>query len=386
MSSSSTDGRKLAKEIPGHIRIYDDGTVERLRDTDVVPPSIDAGPGGVSTKDVVYLPELNLSARLYLPQHGGNRKLPLVIYFHGGGFCVASAFCAKYHRYVYRMAAQAQAVVVSFDYRLAPEHPIPAAYEDCRKLPVVVYYHGGAFIVASPAFPMYHHCLNRLVREANVVAVSVDYRLAPENPLPAAYEDSWAPLEWLAGGKAHEPWLREYADFEKVFLADPSLFAGDSAGANIIHHLALRRRRIKLAVEIQGLVMIHPYFWGKDPIGSEKADNARKAMVDNWWTFVCPSKEGCDDPYINPFAGGAPTSVEELGCRRVVIFVAESDILCGIGKAYYRSLVKSEGHNCKSRVELRETKGEDHIFHLYDPDCEAAAELFENWAFFINRE
>ncbi|CAI0465242.1 unnamed protein product [Linum tenue] len=324
MSSSSTDGRKLAKEIPGHIRIYDDGTVERLRDTDVVPPSIDAGPGGVSTKDVVYLPELNLSARLYLPQHGGNRKLPLVIYFHGGGFCVASAFCAKYHRYVYRMAAQAQAVVVSFDYRLAPEHPIPAAYEDSR-----------------------------------------------------------AALRWAVShraGNGPEQWLNDHADFDRAFLA------GDSAGANIIHHLALRRRRIKLAVEIQGLVMIHPYFWGKDPIGSEKADNARKAMVDNWWTFVCPSKEGCDDPYINPFAGGAPTSVEELGCRRVVIFVAESDILCGIGKAYYRSLVKSEGHNCKSRVELRETKGEDHIFHLYDPDCEAAAELFENWAFFINRE
>ncbi|CAI0465245.1 unnamed protein product [Linum tenue] len=301
--------KQISREVFPFLRVYTDGTVERYAGTESVPAGFDSETG-VLSKDIVISssPAAKLSARIYRP-------------------------------------------------KFVPEG---------RKLPVVVYYHGGAFIVASPAFPMYHHCLNRLVREANVVAVSVDYRLAPENPLPAAYEDSWAPLEWLAGGKAHEPWLREYADFEKVFLA------GDSAGANIIHHLALRRRRIKLAVEIQGLVMIHPYFWGKDPIG--------------WWTFVCPSKEGCDDPYINPFAGGAPTSVEELGCRRVVIFVAESDILCGIGKAYYRSLVKSEGHNCKSRVELRETKGEDHIFHLYDPDCEAAAELFENWAFFINRE
>ncbi|CAI0558385.1 unnamed protein product, partial [Linum tenue] len=366
------------------IRVYDDGTVERLRDTDFVPPSISGS--GVSSKDVVI--NSNFSARLYLPPHC-HRKLPLLLYFHGGAFCISSPFCGKYHRYVSRLAAEARVVVVSFAYRLAPEHPIPAAYDDGRKIPVVVYYHGGAFIVASPAEPMYHHGLNRLVREAEVVAVSVDYRLAPENPLPAAYEDSWAALEWLAGGggKVDEPWLREYADFERVFLAAvPHMLAGDSAGANIIHHLALRRCRSSLAVKIHGLVMIHPYFWGKDPIGLEKADGARKAMVDNWWTFVCPSNEGCDDPYINPFVGGAPPSAEELGCQRVAIFVAERDILCDRGKAYYRSLARSEGQNGKVRVELVETKGEDHIFHLFNPDCEAAAGLFDSWASFINHE
>ncbi|CAL1396115.1 unnamed protein product [Linum trigynum] len=251
--------KQISREVFPFLRVYTDGTVERYAGTESIPAGFDSETG-VLSKDIMISssPPAKLSARIYLP-------------------------------------------------KFVPEG---------RKLPVVVSYHGGAFIVASPAFPMYHHCLNRLVREANVVAVSVDYRLAPENPLPAAYEDSWAALEWLAGGKPHEPWLREYADFEKVFLA------GDSAGANIIHHLALRRRRSNLAVEIQGLVMIHPHFWGKDPIGLEKADSTRKAMVDNWWTFVCPSKEGCHDPYINPFAGGAPTSVEELGCWRVVIFVA----------------------------------------------------------------
>lgn len=54
-------------------------------------------------------------------------------------------------------------------------------------------------MVSAPADPLYHNnTLNKLVAEANVVAVSVDYRLVPEHPLPAAYEDSWTALQWVA--------------------------------------------------------------------------------------------------------------------------------------------------------------------------------------------
>ncbi|CAI0558210.1 unnamed protein product [Linum tenue] len=327
MASSDSNQRKIVTEFPGTIRVYDDGTVERLRDTDFVPPSISVGGGGVSSKDVVI--NSNFSARLYLPPHC-HRKLPLLLYFHGGAFCISSPFCGKYHRYVSRLAAEARVVVVSFAYRLAPEHPIPAAYDDAR-----------------------------------------------------------AGIRWAVShraGNGPEPWLNDHVDFDRVLLS------GESAGGNIVHNLAMAVGdpefgcRSSLAVKIHGLVMIHPYFWGKDPIGLEKADGARKAMVDNWWTFVCPSNEGCDDPYINPFVGGAPPSAEELGCQRVAIFVAERDILCDRGKAYYRSLARSEGQNGKVRVELVETKGEDHIFHLFNPDCEAAAGLFDSWASFINHE
>ncbi|CAI0558205.1 unnamed protein product [Linum tenue] len=122
MASSDSNQRKIVTEFPGTIRVYDDGTVERLRDTDFVPPSISVGGGGVSS---------NFSARLYLPPHC-HRKLPLLLYFHGGAFCISSPFCGKYHRYVSRLAAEARVVVVSFAYRLAPEHPIPAAYDDAR--------------------------------------------------------------------------------------------------------------------------------------------------------------------------------------------------------------------------------------------------------------
>ncbi|TXG64353.1 hypothetical protein EZV62_011347 [Acer yangbiense] len=73
--------------------------------------------------------------------------------------------------------------------------------------------------------------------EAKIIAVSVDYRLAPENPVPAAYEDSWTTLKWVAShfnGKGSEDWLNRHADFQRVFLS------GDSAGANIANRMAIK--------------------------------------------------------------------------------------------------------------------------------------------------
>jgi A/G-specific adenine glycosylase len=69
--------------------------------------------------------------------------------------------------------------------------------------------------------------LSTLATEANVIAISIDYRLAPEHQLPIAYDDSWAGLLWIAkhsNGNGPEPWINEYADLGRVILA------GESAG------------------------------------------------------------------------------------------------------------------------------------------------------------
>nr|XP_028964991.1 probable carboxylesterase 12 [Malus domestica] len=87
---------------------------------------------------------------------------------------------------------------------------------------------------------MYHNYLNSLASAANVVAVSVNYRLHPEYPLPAAYDDWWAAVKWVASVNSHvygngsEDWLNLLADFHRVFSA------GDSAGANIAYQMGLR--------------------------------------------------------------------------------------------------------------------------------------------------
>ncbi|XP_057423750.1 probable carboxylesterase 4, mitochondrial [Lotus japonicus] len=167
----------IAHDFPGHIRVFTDGTIHRLTGTDVVPPSTDPH-SVVSSKDITLHTHSNIiPARLYLPTATTTTTFPLLIYFHGGGFCCSSPFSTTYHNY-----------------------------------------------------------LTVVVADAKVLAVSVSYRLAPEHPLPAAYEDSWAALQWVASHRSNnglEPWLNNHADFSRVFLAR------DNAGANIAHNLAM---------------------------------------------------------------------------------------------------------------------------------------------------
>jgi acetyl esterase/lipase len=316
---------EIAVDVSPWIQIYKDGLINRLAGTEEVSPGFDSI-NSVLSKDIVIVPQTGLSARIYRP----NINLP-----KPGG----------------------------------------------KKLPLVVYFHGGAFLIASTAEPKYHTSLNNLVSKANVILASIDYRLAPEYPLPTAFEDSWDAIKWVAAQKDRdgpsEPWFKDYVDFDQVFLA------GDSAGSTIAHHL-ISRDPLQIKLKISGVVMIHPYFWGSDPIGSEKTDHFRRSLVDNWWKFVCPSDKGNDDPLINPFADGAPDIGKSfVYIDKVLIFIAEKDILRDRGQNYYEKLVSCKW---KGKVENVESKGEDHVFHIFNPDSEEANKLINKWAEFINQQ
>ena len=96
-------------------------------------------------------------------------------------------------------------------------------------LPLVVYYHGGGFVLGD--LDGYDRVCRRLCEDTQAVVVSVDYRLAPEHPFPAAVDDAWAALCWLA----------EHA-VELGAASGRLAVAGDSAGGTLAAVVSLLAR------------------------------------------------------------------------------------------------------------------------------------------------
>ena len=118
------------------------------------------------------------------------------------------------------------------------------------RLPVIVYYHGGGFVTGSVK---YWDALTRALSNAtSSVVVSVEYRLAPVHPYPAAVDDAHTAFEWVAANAATLE-----ADAQKLFVG------GDSAGGNLAAVVALRARDAG-GPAIAGQLLYYPV---TDPFG-----------------------------------------------------------------------------------------------------------------------
>ena len=109
----------LQEQTPTEARLGFAALAEVVGPPEVAVPTEDRtvpGPGG------------EIPVRVYRPAATG--PLPVVVYFHGGGWVIGDI--ASQDTVCHRLAAGVPAVVVSVDYRLAPEHRYPAAVEDCE--------------------------------------------------------------------------------------------------------------------------------------------------------------------------------------------------------------------------------------------------------------
>jgi len=146
--------QEVVFELPVRLRVHKDCHVERPRPEDFIPPSTDPITG-VSSKNIVVVAESKITARLFLPKiTDPNEKLAVLVYFHGGAFVVNTPFTTRFHNLVTIIVSEANVVAVSVDYRKAPEHPIPAAYEDLWAALKWVASHSNEDELESWLFPM----------------------------------------------------------------------------------------------------------------------------------------------------------------------------------------------------------------------------------------
>ncbi|KNA11777.1 hypothetical protein SOVF_132020 [Spinacia oleracea] len=232
-------------------------------------------------------------------------------------------------------------------------------------LPLLVHYHGGGFCTGSAFGPIIKQFLTNLVSMAHVVAVAVDFRLPPEHPLPIAYDDCWAAFKWVgshANGNGPDPWLNEYADFNRVILG------GESTGANLAHNVAIKASVEPLdGLNLESLLAIHPFF-------------STKQQLETVISYIYPSIKGLDEePRLNP---SVDPRLYRLACDKVLICVAEKDRYRGRGFSYFDSLeTRWEG-----KVELVETLGEGHCFHLLDATSPNIKPLMDKLTSFIKED
>ncbi|WP_411275434.1 alpha/beta hydrolase fold domain-containing protein [Daejeonella sp.] len=105
--------------------------------------------------------------------------------------------------------------------------------------PVIVYYHGGGFVIAD--LDVYDASASAIAEQANAVVVSVAYRMGPEHKFPTAHMDSFAAYEWVTKNAASIK-----GDPEKIAVA------GESAGGNLAVNMAImaRDKSIKMPLHI----------------------------------------------------------------------------------------------------------------------------------------
>jgi acetyl esterase/lipase len=182
--------------------------------------------------------------------------------------------------------------------------------EPATRQGTVVWIHGGGYCVGTPDEDEYFCAY--LARDVGAVVVSVDYRLAPEDPFPAGFEDCYAVVAAVDDGAAG--------------LGDrPIVVAGASAGAGLAAAVALRSRD-EGGPALAGQLLLFPFLDATMSTASykEHADGPVFTAVDadNCWDHYLGDARRDPPPY------GSPSAHQDLsGLPRSYVVAAGADPL-----------------------------------------------------------
>jgi acetyl esterase len=220
----------------------------------------------------------------------------------------------------------------------------------------LIYMHGGAWMVGSPE--THWDITAGLAAACEMVVISVDYALAPEQPFPAAVDDCRAVVQW-AFNEASTLGIRREA----------IAIGGDSSGANLAATMTLLFRGTPQRLRAQLLVYPGMDFSHDRPSHRENADGPIVTVA----TMAAVDAAYCPDPRdrLNPLA--APLLADShAGLPPAFVAVAEHDPLRDSGVAYADAL-RAAG----VAVELDRGPGLIHSYLRATAYCAAARQAFE---------
>lgn len=195
---------------------------------------------------------------------------------------------------------------------------------DSKSAPVLLFFHGGGFAYGN--LDSHENLCRKLANDNSHLVIAVDYRLTPENPFPAATEDAYAALLWVAenitdlgGNPAHLS------------------VAGDSAGGNLAAAVTLMARD-RNGPGIEQQILLYPMLGADDFDEGSYGDLATGFMITTaslvvFWKLYAGELGNRKNPYFDPL------SATDLGkLPEALIITAQFDPLRDGGELYANKL------------------------------------------------
>ncbi len=218
---------------------------------------------------------------------------------------------------------------------------VPRALLEAVSRPTLVFVHGGGFIYGG--LESHDGVCRVLAERAGVQVIALDYRLAPEHPFPAAYDDCVAAYTWI---------VEHAADL----ATDPSRLAvgGDSAGGNLAIGVAIEAARAGLPLAFQ--LLVYPTTDSVSRAASRKLFGQGfyldTAFMDLAVSSYLPRREDRSDPRASPIHAELPA-----GLAPAHVVTAGFDPLRDEGEAFARLLAQAG-----VEVDLKRESGLIHSF------------------------
>jgi acetyl esterase len=196
----------------------------------------------------------------------------------------------------------------------------------------LVYFHGGGWVTGS--IETHDGPARAFAKRAGIVVISVDYRLAPEHPFPAALDDAWSATSWVSN----------HADELKL---DPDRIGvgGDSVGGTLAAVVARRSRDHAVPIALQLLLY---------PVTNSSADTPSYSLYSSGYGLTRDGMEWYWKQYLGEGGDGtnpdaSPAQLTDLRrLPRAIVVTAEADVLRDEAEAYAQRLflatVETEGY------------------------------------------
>ncbi|XP_042034045.1 probable carboxylesterase 9 [Salvia splendens] len=196
----------------------------------------------------------------------------------------------------------------------------PSNIPSATRLPVILYFHPGGWIQMSVAETLLHDFSNRTAAEVPSILVAVNFRLAPEHRLPAQYDDAMDAVTWVQNHSTHDPWIRDYADLNRCYLYGAS--CGANIVYNTALRLPeMKPQPLKIA----GTILNQLFIGGKKRTKSELKLATDPyfplPVIDLLWELALPVGTDRDHRFCNPLKDEAMMEkVKSLGKCLVIGF------------------------------------------------------------------